>query len=67
MLIGLFIIGLLLWAGYGRVNAYIVSLTPTVTPTPTPTATPTRTPNPTATSHAHPQTDRIRPPSPPPR
>ena len=44
VLIGLFIIGLLLWAGYGRVNAYIVSLTPTVTPTMTPTATATRTP-----------------------
>ena len=49
IVIGLFIVGMLLWAGFGRVNAYIVSLTPTVTPTPTMTVTPTRTPNPTAT------------------
>ncbi len=49
VLIGLFIIGLLLWAGYGRVNAYIVSLTPTATPTVTPTATFTRTPTPLPT------------------
>lgn len=48
-LIGLFIIVMLLWAGFGRVSAYIVSLTPTVTATPTTTSTPTRTPNPTAT------------------
>lgn len=44
VIVGLFIIGLLLWAGYGRVNAYIVSLTPTATPTITPTPTATRTP-----------------------
>jgi tetratricopeptide (TPR) repeat protein len=49
IIIGIFIIIMLLWAGYGRVNAYIVSLTPTVTPTMTPTATPTRTPSPTPT------------------
>jgi tetratricopeptide (TPR) repeat protein len=49
VLIGLFIIGLILWAGYGRVNAYIVSLTPTVTPTSSPTSMPTRTPTPTPT------------------
>jgi tetratricopeptide (TPR) repeat protein len=58
--IGLFIIGLLLWAGYGRVNAYIVSLTPTVTPTVTSTTTPTRTPLPTATNTPTPK------PTPPP-
>jgi hypothetical protein len=60
VLIGLFIIGLILWASYGRVNAYIVSLTPTVTPTPSPTATSTRTPTPTSTS-----TPTPRPTTPP--
>lgn len=47
---GVIILGLLLWLGFNGVQAYIVSLTPTVTPTPTATATPTRTPNPTATA-----------------
>lgn len=50
IVIGIIIIGLLLWMGFGRVNAYIVSLTPTVTPTNTPTATATRTPFPTPTN-----------------
>ena len=50
IIIGIFIIVMLLWAGYGGVRAYIVSLTPTPTPMPTATSTPTRTPNPTATS-----------------
>lgn len=50
IVIGVFIVAMLLWAGFGRVNAYIVSLTPTATPTVTATATATRTPNPTATA-----------------
>ncbi len=50
IIIIIFVIGLLLWAGYGRARAYIVSLTPTPTATITPTATPTRTPSPTSTS-----------------
>jgi tetratricopeptide (TPR) repeat protein len=49
VIIGIFIVLMLLWAAYGRVNAYIVSLTPTVTPTMTATATNTPTPRPTAT------------------
>jgi len=50
VIIGIFILGMLLWAGYGGVRAYIVSLTPTPTPQPTATATPTRTASPTPTS-----------------
>ena len=50
IIIGIAIVVMLLWAGFGRVNAYIVSLTPTATPTPSPTATQTRTPMPTSTS-----------------
>lgn len=60
VIIGVFLIGLLLWAGYGRVNAYIISLTPTPTPTLTATPQPTRTPNPTATN-----TPTPRPTAPP--
>lgn len=60
VIVGLFIIGLLLWAGYGRVNAYIVSLTPTATPTITPTPTATRTPTPLPSS-----TPTPKPTSPP--
>ncbi len=60
VIVGLFIIGLLLWAGYGRVNAYIVSLTPTATPTVTPTPTATRTPTPLPSS-----TPTPKPTSPP--
>ncbi len=55
VLIGLFIVGLLLWAAFGRVNAYIVSLTPTPTFTQTPTATATRTPTPLPTSTMTPE------------
>lgn len=55
IVVGIFIIGLLLWAGFGRVNAYIVSLTPTVTPTPSATPMPTRTASPTPTSTPTPQ------------
>jgi hypothetical protein len=54
-IVGLIIVGLLLWAAFGRVNAYIVSLTPTATATITPTSTATRTPNPTATATATPR------------
>jgi tetratricopeptide (TPR) repeat protein len=50
IIVGIFIVVMLLWAGFGRVNAYIVSLTPTATPTASPTATATRTPTPTATA-----------------
>ncbi len=50
VVVGIFIVAMLLWAVFGRVNAYIVSLTPTVTPTASPTATATRTPTPTSTS-----------------
>lgn len=49
IIVGIFIIGLLLWMGVAQVQAYIVSLTPTATSTPTLTATATNTPNPTAT------------------
>lgn len=51
-LLGLIIIGLVLWLGANQVRAYVISLTPTATPTHTPTATATRTPTlmPTATS-----------------
>lgn len=55
VVVGIFIVIMLLWAGFGRVNAYIISLTPTVTPTASPTATATRTPTPTATSTPTPQ------------
>ncbi len=64
-IVGVIIVLLLLWAAYGRVNAYIVSLTPTPTATITPTATSTRTPNPTATGTETPQptsTPTITPP-----
>jgi hypothetical protein len=52
-LIGIILLGVLIWLGTNRVKAYMVSLTPTVTPTPTATATftpqPTVTPTPTNT------------------
>lgn len=49
IIIIIFLVAMLLWAAYGRVNAYIISLTPTATPTPTATEMPTRTPTPTPT------------------
>jgi tetratricopeptide (TPR) repeat protein len=59
ILVGIIILGFLVWLGIGRVQAYMVSLTPTATATPTitptftPTSTwtptPTRTPSPTFT------------------
>jgi len=60
VLIGLVIIGLLLWLGASQVRAYVISLTPTATPTYTPTATATRTPSPTPT-----ETPTPRPTEPP--
>ncbi len=50
VLVGLVIIGLLLWLGASQVRAYVISLTPTATPTQTPTATATRTPTPMPSS-----------------
>jgi len=50
VLVGVIIIGLLLWLGANQVRAYVISLTPTVTPTNTPTPTATRTPTPPPTS-----------------
>jgi hypothetical protein len=47
--LGIIIIGLILWLGASQVRAYVISLTPTATSTQTPTPTSTRTPNPTAT------------------
>lgn len=55
IVVGIFIIGLLLWMGYGRANAYILSLTPTATSTPTATMTSTPTPQPTATETPTPE------------
>jgi tetratricopeptide (TPR) repeat protein len=55
VIVGVIILGLLLWLGTSQVRAYIFSLTPTATPTQTPTSTPTRTPNPTATQTPTPQ------------
>jgi len=55
IVIGVFIIGLLLWMGYGKANAYILSLTPTATSTPTATVTSTPTPIPTATETPTPE------------
>jgi tetratricopeptide (TPR) repeat protein len=54
-LLGVIIIGLVLWLGANQVRAYVIALTPTATPTQTPTSTPTRTPNPTATQTVTPQ------------
>lgn len=52
VLLGLVIIGLVLWLGANQVRAYVISLTPTATPTYTSTPMPTRTPTllPTSTS-----------------
>lgn len=63
-LLGVLVVGLLIWAGIRQVQAYIVSLTPTATPTATATATPTLTPTqlPTATQTPQPtQTPTITP------
>jgi tetratricopeptide (TPR) repeat protein len=54
-LLGIIILGLILWLGANQVRAYVISLTPTATPTLTPTTTPTRTPFPTATITPTPQ------------
>ncbi|HEX9012963.1 MAG TPA: hypothetical protein VF813_05585 [Anaerolineaceae bacterium] len=53
IIIGIIIIGLLIWFGWGKTRAYIISLTPTATPTLTPTATLTPLP-PTATNTPRP-------------
>ena len=55
IILGIIVVGLLVWLGFSQTRAYIVSLTPTATPTSTATGTPTRTPNPTATSTVTPQ------------
>jgi tetratricopeptide (TPR) repeat protein len=55
IVIGIILVGLLLWMGFSSAQAYVISLTPTVTPTPSPTATATFTPNPTATETPTPQ------------
>lgn len=55
IVLGIILIGLLVWLGFSQTRAYIVSLTPTSTPTPTATGTPTPTPDPTATSTVTPQ------------
>lgn len=55
IVLGLIILGLVLWLGANQARAYIISLTPTATPTQTATSTPTRTPNPTTTSTPTPQ------------
>ena len=55
IVLGVIIVGLLVWLGFSQTRAYIVSLTPTATPTPTATGTPTPTAEPTATSTVTPQ------------
>jgi tetratricopeptide (TPR) repeat protein len=50
IVLGIIIVGLLLWLGGNGVHSYILALTPTATYTSTATSTPTRTPNPTATT-----------------
>ena len=55
IIIGIFLVGLLLWAAFGRAQAYIVSLTPTPTPTVTAIFTPTHTATATATSTTTPR------------
>ncbi len=49
VILGLIIIGVILWLGSIQVRAYVIALTPTATATPTATELPTRTPTPTFT------------------
>jgi tetratricopeptide (TPR) repeat protein len=49
VVVGLVIVGLLLWLGVSQVRAYVFSLTPTATPTVTATPTASRTPTPLPT------------------
>jgi len=57
-LVGVILVGLLLWGGVGQVRAYVMALTPSATPTATrtPPPTSTQTPLPTVTSTPRPTT-----------
>lgn len=61
VLLGLIILGVVLWLGGTQVRAYVLALTPTVTATPTATATVTRTPQPSATATNTPNPPTITP------
>lgn len=64
VLLGLILVGGILWFGYGQVRGYILALTPTATATPT--ATPTTTPMPpTATVTPRPTQTPTLTPTPP--